>query len=172
VIVDLSEESVHDEDSGIEVSKRDFSHNEVEQSKSSKELVNGQLSVIGVVGLEKDVFVEEFINGGASQGSQHFVDVSLKSVTGSKEDFLSFSVEDRREVFIIEIEGFQFDIGDHSVIIFSLIQSEHHRINGVYTISSSVSNQRRAGVSVIGIGEFYILRFKIMFRQSLKYYIP
>jgi len=119
VIVDLSEESVHDEDSGIEVSKRDFSHNEVEQSKSSKELVNGQLSVIGVVGLEKDVFVEEFINGGASQGSQHFVDVSLKSVTGSKEDFLSFSVEDRREVFIIEIEGFQFDIGDHSVIIFS-----------------------------------------------------
>jgi len=63
VIVELSEESVHDENSGVEVTKRDFSHNEVEQSESSKELVNGQLSVIGVVGLEKDVFVEEFING-------------------------------------------------------------------------------------------------------------
>lgn len=39
-----------------------FSHDEVEQSESTKELVNGQLSVVGVVGLEKDVFVEEFIN--------------------------------------------------------------------------------------------------------------
>lgn len=49
--------------------------------------------------------------------------VSLESFTGLKEDFLSFSVEDGREVFIIEIEGFQFDIGDHSVIIFSLLRS-------------------------------------------------
>lgn len=39
-----------------------FSHDEVEQSKSTKELINGQLSVVSVVGLEKDVFVEEFIN--------------------------------------------------------------------------------------------------------------
>ena len=57
-----------------------FSHDEVEQGKSSKELVNGQLSVVGVIGLEKDVFIEEFINSGASQGSQH-LDRSIPSKT-------------------------------------------------------------------------------------------
>lgn len=62
MVVELGEEAIHDEDSGVEVTERNFSHDEVEQSKSTKELVNGQLSVVGVVGLEKDVFVEEFIN--------------------------------------------------------------------------------------------------------------
>jgi len=87
VVVELGEEAIHDENSGVEVTERNlkqlvrllpflrkwmyFSHDEVEQSKSTKELVNGQLSVVGVVGLEKDVFVEEFINAWASQRSQH-----------------------------------------------------------------------------------------------------
>jgi len=57
VIEQLSEEDGHDENSSVEVSEGELSHGEVSQSKTSEELVYGHLSIVSMVGLEKDIFV-------------------------------------------------------------------------------------------------------------------